>query len=281
VVLFRHARLNLLHDADESTVPDLAEFLFSGTLQEERYPDPEVQGGKIALVEVQQQPVQKPPNSLDQMHSSFLKQLAYNQRIFKAEDAISAINVDVADFLLNCSTDPTEPVIICVSPGESMKRHEQAVAGQLWMQGDRKMSAANVPLPGTVNDSSSALLTTVVEAVEWKHPAESPVGKRPGQRVVIYPPVLDRLQVVLSSDRSQWDVADGQEEACERIVSVRNSFERLPLLFSSDQEELKDYVDPSMVGEWMVTASQIATGGRRQVPEDGPDVMNSESDSDN
>jgi hypothetical protein len=33
--------------------------------------------------------------------------------------------------------------------------------------------------------------------------------------------------------------------------------------------------------EWMTTALQIATGSRRQVPEDGPDVMNSESDSDN
>jgi hypothetical protein len=31
----------------------------------------------------------------------------------------------------------------------------------------------------------------------------------------------------------------------------------------------------------MSTASQIATGWRRQVPEDGPDVINSESDSDN
>jgi hypothetical protein len=31
----------------------------------------------------------------------------------------------------------------------------------------------------------------------------------------------------------------------------------------------------------MTIASQIATGNRRQVPENGPDVMNSESDSDN
>jgi hypothetical protein len=40
-------------------------------------------------------------------------------------------------------------------------------------------------------------------------------------------------------------------------------------------------VNPSKIDEWMSTASQIATGGRRQVPEDGPDVINSESDSDN
>jgi hypothetical protein len=58
---------------DESIIPGLAQFLFNRTLQEERYNDPEVQGGKIALIKVQQQSVQKPPSSLDHMHSSFLK----------------------------------------------------------------------------------------------------------------------------------------------------------------------------------------------------------------
>jgi hypothetical protein len=89
---------------DEKMVPDLARFLLGGTLQEKRYVDPEVQGGKIALIEVKQQPMQKPPDSLDHMHSSFLKQVAYNQRIFKAEDATAAINTDVAEFLMNFST---------------------------------------------------------------------------------------------------------------------------------------------------------------------------------
>jgi hypothetical protein len=82
------------------------------------------------------------------MHSSFLKQVAYNQRVFKAEDAITSINTEMADFLLKFSTDPADQAVICVSAGEQMKHHEQAVAGQLWMQGDRKISAANVPLPG-------------------------------------------------------------------------------------------------------------------------------------
>jgi hypothetical protein len=52
-----------------------------------------------------------------------------------------------------------EPVIICVNSGESMKRNEQAVGGQLWMQGDRVMSATNVPLEGMANDSTSAVLS--------------------------------------------------------------------------------------------------------------------------
>jgi hypothetical protein len=149
------------------------------------------------------------------------------------------------------------------------------------MQGDRKMSVDNVPLPGMANDSSAALLTAVVEAVEWKHPTELPTGKRPGQHVIVYPPELDRLQAVLSSERNAWDVAEGQEEACERIVSARDNFEHPPIFFSTDQEELKQYVDPAKIDEWMTTASEIAAGSRRQVPENGPDVMNSESDSDN
>jgi hypothetical protein len=121
---------------DEQFAPDLARYLLGGILQEERYPDPEVQGGKIALVEVQQELVQKPPNTLDHMHSSFLKQVAYDQRVFKAEDATASINTELADFLLKFSADPADQVVICVSAGEQMKRHERAVAGQLWMQGD-------------------------------------------------------------------------------------------------------------------------------------------------
>jgi hypothetical protein len=124
-----------------------------------------------------------------------------------------------------------------------MKRHEQAVAGQLWVQGDRRMSAANVPLPGMANDSDAALLTAVVEPVEWQHRLEPESGPRPGQRVIIYPPELDQLQVVLSSDRSTWNIADGQEEACQRIVSGRDQFEHPPMFSSSNQEELKQQMD--------------------------------------
>jgi hypothetical protein len=267
--------------SDERSASDWARFLFRGTLQEERYPDPEVRGGKIALIEVNQQSVQMPPNSLDHTHSSFLKQVAYSQRVFKAEDETASINTELADFLLNFSTNPVDQVVICVSAWEQIKRHEQAVAGQLWMQGDKKMSAANVSLPGMANDSDAALLTAVVEAVEWKHPLEPDSGPRPGQRVIIYPPELDQLQAVLSTDRSAWNVADGQEEACERIVSGRDQFEHAPMFFSSDQEELRNQRNGEKIYEWMRTASQIATWNRRQVIENGPDVMNSESDSDN
>jgi hypothetical protein len=45
-----------------------AELLFEGRFQE-RYDDPEVQGGKIALIAVNSKTVQKPPNYLDRMTS--------------------------------------------------------------------------------------------------------------------------------------------------------------------------------------------------------------------
>jgi hypothetical protein len=45
---------------------------------QERYDDPEVQGGKIALIAFKQIGVQKPPNRLDHMQSRYLKQVAYN-----------------------------------------------------------------------------------------------------------------------------------------------------------------------------------------------------------
>jgi hypothetical protein len=45
---------------------------------QDRYDDPEVHGGKIALIGFKQKRVQKPPNFLDRMQSTFMKQVAYN-----------------------------------------------------------------------------------------------------------------------------------------------------------------------------------------------------------
>jgi hypothetical protein len=75
-----------------------AAILFNGVLQE-RYDDPEVQAGRIALIAVNSIIVQKPPNCLDRMNARKLKYIAYNERVSQAEDEISGINCDVADFL--------------------------------------------------------------------------------------------------------------------------------------------------------------------------------------
>jgi hypothetical protein len=55
-----------------------AKALFNGILQE-RYDDPEVQGGKIALIAVNSIIVQKPPNCLDRMTSRRQKHVAHQQ----------------------------------------------------------------------------------------------------------------------------------------------------------------------------------------------------------
>jgi hypothetical protein len=112
------------------------------TLQE-RYDDPEVQGGKIALISLKQNRVQKPPNFLDRMQSRDLKQVAYNERVIEAEKEIAAVNCDIPEFLSNMTLDPNDQVVICVNGSKEMKRGEEAIGGQLWMQGDRQMTAFN------------------------------------------------------------------------------------------------------------------------------------------
>jgi hypothetical protein len=141
-----------------------------------------------ALIETNNNKVQKPPNSLDRMHSNRGKQVAHNQRILSAEDEVDGINCDVAHFLAEMSPDPAEPVIICVNAGASMKRHEQHLGGQLWTQSNWMMIATNIPLEGMSNDATSEALAAVEEAVEWKHALELDGSKRTGQLVVIYPP---------------------------------------------------------------------------------------------
>jgi hypothetical protein len=90
-------------------VKDSAEVLFGpGSYVQERYDDAEVQGGKIALIVVKQQQVQKPPSLLDHMQSTYLKQFAYNRRVLSAEREVAGINCDIADFLSGLSNHPAE-----------------------------------------------------------------------------------------------------------------------------------------------------------------------------
>jgi hypothetical protein len=105
-------------------------------------------------------------------------------------------------------------------------------------------------------------------------------SKRPGQRVVIYPPELEKLATVISTNDARADSEYGHGIACERILSASESFDNPPKFFPSDHENFEGFVDPPKVAEWMNLSSQIATAGRRQVAEDGPDTCSSDSDSD-
>jgi hypothetical protein len=102
--------------------------LLFGRPSQVKYDDPEVQGGEIALiVDKTDNLVLQPPNSLDRMHASLPKQVAYNQRILKTGAEIDGINCDLADFLTYMNLNPEVPHIVCVDAGESMKRHEQHI----------------------------------------------------------------------------------------------------------------------------------------------------------
>jgi hypothetical protein len=97
-----------------------------GSRLQERYVDPEVQGGKIALIAFKQNKVQKPPNCLDRMQSRFLKQVAYNDRVIEAEKEVASINCDLADFLGGMTFDPENQVVICVNGSEDEKRRRSS-----------------------------------------------------------------------------------------------------------------------------------------------------------
>jgi hypothetical protein len=64
------------------------------------------------------------------------------------------------------------------------------------------------------------------------------------------------------------------------ISNACSKFEAPPVFYSADSQDFGG-IDPSKVPLWMRTAAQIATGGRRQVLENGADTCNSESDSEN
>jgi hypothetical protein len=93
-----------------------------------------------------------------------------SRRVLEAESQIAGINCNVPHFLEDMSID--EPVFVCINSSEEMKREEQAIAGQLWVQGDRQMTASNIAPEGMANTRDSALLYAAAEAVTWNHASQ-------------------------------------------------------------------------------------------------------------
>jgi hypothetical protein len=141
------------------------------------------------------------------------------------------------------------------------------------------MTATNAVLPGMKNEEKSAALVAVAETVEWKHAVE-PVGlKRKGQRVVIFPPILDNLEEVLATGDSSCDPKPSHDVAYLRIFTTCQSFENPPIFYSSESPSLAGTEIADKDPLWMNTAKEISIGDRRQVLEDGNDVCDSQSDS--
>jgi hypothetical protein len=122
------------------------------------------------------------------------------------------------------SLDPEDQLVICVNGSEEAKRNEEAVAGQLWMQGDGQMTAYNRVLDGMVNSRESAILSAAAEAVTWEHALEQE-GPRKGQLVVIYPKDLPQFDAVLSTGDPNTDSEDGHPIAYMVFLQGAQSYE--------------------------------------------------------
>jgi hypothetical protein len=256
-------------------------FLFGPEARlQERYDDPEVQGGKIALIAVEQIRVQKPPNGLNRMQSTLLKQIAYNERVLEAEGEIAGINTEVPTFLSELSLDPEEKVYICVNGSVQMMRNEAAIAEQLWIQGDRRMIVANGISDGTAKTKDSAVLAAASAAVTWR-PVQDAEGSRKGQRVIIYPKDLPQFEEVLRTGDPNVDNADGHPIVYEVILRESQTHEHPPIFLKEDSDHvLNDDLLSDKVQEWMAISQQVATGSNRRVLEDGIDVWNSSDEDD-
>jgi hypothetical protein len=212
------------------------------------------------------------------MQSTFSKQVAYNQRVLEAESQIAGINCDVRHFLEDMSID--EPVSVCINSSGEMKRVEQAIARQLWVRGDRQMTASNIAPEGMANTRDSALLYAAAEAVTWNH-ASQPDSPRKGQRVIIFPKDLPQLEAFLATSDPNVDPEDGHPIAYETILCESQKFETTPLFLREDCNVVVN--DPFLAANvpgWLAKSKQVATGNRRRVLEDGADVMSSSDEDD-
>jgi hypothetical protein len=204
---------------------------------QERYDDPEVQGGKIALVAAKQITVQKPPNGLDRMQSTLLKQIPYNERVLEAEGEIAGINCEIPTFLSELSLDPEEKLFICVNGSVQMITNEAAIADQLWIQGGRQMTVSNGVPAGMANTKESAVLAAASEAVTWRRVQDTD-GPRKGQRVIIYPKDLPQLEAVLYAGDPNVDSYDGHPIAYEVILRESQTYEHPPIFLKEDSDHV-------------------------------------------
>jgi hypothetical protein len=129
------------------------------------------------------------------------------------------------------------------------------------------------------NSRESAILSAAADAVTWKHALELEDETRKGQRVIIYPKELSHLEAVLSTGDPNVNVEQGHQIAYSVILQATQSFEQKPDFLREDHVSIiKDEAKARMVSTWLNTESKVATGNRRRVLEDGPDVMNSEDE---
>jgi hypothetical protein len=140
------------------------------------------------------------------------------------------------------------------------------------------MTASNRVQEGMANTRESAILSAAVEAITWTHTLEDGMeGPRKGQRVVIYPKELTKLEQVLETRDPNIDTEDGHAITYVAILEASQNFENPPIFRKEDHQTIT--CDPylaQVIPEYTNIASRVATGNRGRVLVDGCDVMNSE-----
>jgi hypothetical protein len=173
-----------------------------------------------------------------------------------------------------------DPVYVCVNSSEEMNRNERSIAGQLWIQGERNMTASNLSPDGMADTKDSALLAAVAEAVSWNH-ASQPDQPRQGQRIIIYPEHLTQMDEFLTTCDPSADQEDGHSLAYNTILQEQAKHVNTPIIVNESSEFVTaDPVLSQLVPDWMSKAEQIATGCRQRTLEDGRDVQNSDDQDD-
>jgi hypothetical protein len=179
------------------------------------------------------------------MNSRKLKEVAHNERVSQAEEEISGINCDIADFLSGMSS--TDTITVCINAGASMKKNEAILGGQFWQQEGRSMTAANGVIDGMPNTRESAILAAAVEAVEWKHPIESVTDdcKRATPRIVIYPAEMPQIEEELSDfSQNPSEAEDGSHIAVPKILEKSAESASPPRFYREDSAAILN--DPEL-----------------------------------
>jgi hypothetical protein len=108
------------------------------------------------------------------------------------------------------------------------------------------------------------------------------MANRRGQRIIVYPKCLSKFQTVMTTGNVGLDMDRGHDIAYEKIMEECATWrdDCKPIFVREDGEVIGNWPVPAeKVREWMEYARLIATGGYKQVLEDGPDVHGEESDS--
>jgi hypothetical protein len=199
----------------------------------------------------------------------------------KNEEEVSGINSGMADFLQDMSFAPEHSVFVCVNVGERM-RGTQPIAGELWAQEGRQMTATAELVEGLDSSRESVALSGVYNALVWRHAMETsmdPNYKRRGQRVIVYPRFLDKFGIILASGNVGFDIKGNRDIVYENGLQEKETWLEFPVFMPEDGLCLTIYpvlVQP--VQEWMEDTKRIAVAGDCQVLVDGPDVCDSESE---